>query len=63
MPVAEIIASLFDAVVRQNLSTLMRGNTPLPRVLLLGGPNRFFRGLREAWRHHLQSEAWSNDRD
>lgn len=53
VPVEEIIASLFDAVVCQNLATLAKGNTPLPEVLLLGGPNMFFRGLREAWRAHL----------
>ena len=51
--VEEIIASLFEAVVYQNLATLTRGNTPLPEILLLGGPNLFFRGLQEAWRHHL----------
>ena len=51
--VEEIIASLFEAVVYQNLATLTRGNTPLPEVLLLGGPNLFFHGLQEAWRHHL----------
>lgn len=50
----EIIASLFDAVVYQNLSQLTKGNTPLPKVLLLGGPNLFYRGLQEAWRVHLQ---------
>ncbi len=49
----EIIASLFEAVVYQNLGTLTKGNTPTPDVLLLGGPNLFFRGLQEAWRHHL----------
>jgi predicted CoA-substrate-specific enzyme activase len=53
VPVEEIIASLFEAVVYQNLATLTRGNTPLPQVLLLGGPNLFFTGLQEAWRHHL----------
>jgi predicted CoA-substrate-specific enzyme activase len=53
VPVEEIIASLFEAVVYQNLSTLTKGNTPTPGVLLLGGPNLFFRGLQEAWRHHL----------
>ncbi|HEU5191430.1 MAG TPA: BadF/BadG/BcrA/BcrD ATPase family protein [Methylomirabilota bacterium] len=51
--VEEIIASLFEAVVYQNLATLTKGNTPSPEVLLLGGPNLFFRGLQEAWRHHL----------
>lgn len=53
VPVEEIIASLFEAVVHQNLSTLTRGNTPTPEILLLGGPNLFFKGLQEAWRHHL----------
>ena len=53
VPVEEIIASLFEAVVYQNLATLTKGNTPMPEVLLLGGPNLFFRGLQEAWRLHL----------
>lgn len=53
--VEEIIASLFEAVVYQNLATLTKGNTPLPEVLLLGGPNLFFKGLREAWSHHLKN--------
>jgi predicted CoA-substrate-specific enzyme activase len=53
VPVAEIIASLYEAVIYQNLATLTKGNTPRPNVLLLGGPNLFFRGLQEAWRHHL----------
>lgn len=58
VPVEEIIASLFDAVVSQNLATLTKGNTPRPQVLLLGGPNLFFKGLREAWEHHL-IKLWS----
>lgn len=53
VPVEEIIASLFEAVVYQNLATLTKGNTPTPQVLLLGGPNLFFTGLQQAWRHHL----------
>jgi predicted CoA-substrate-specific enzyme activase len=55
--VEEIIASLFEAVVYQNLATLTRGNTPAPEILLLGGPNLFFTGLQEAWRHHL-TKLW-----
>ena len=58
VPVDEIIASLFEAVVYQNLATLTKGNTPLPDVLLLGGPNLFFKGLQEAWRHHL-AKLWA----
>ncbi|OLC00759.1 MAG: activase [Candidatus Rokubacteria bacterium 13_1_40CM_68_15] len=57
VPVEEIIASLFEAVVYQNLATLTKGNTPLPEVLLLGGPNLFFAGLQQAWRHHL-TKLW-----
>lgn len=55
VPVEEIIASLFEAVVYQNLATLTKGNTPTPEVLLLGGPNLFFKGLQQAWRHHLKN--------
>jgi predicted CoA-substrate-specific enzyme activase len=55
VPVEEIIASLFEAVVYQNLATLTKGNTPTPQVLLLGGPNLFFAGLQQAWRHHLMN--------
>jgi predicted CoA-substrate-specific enzyme activase len=58
VPVDEIIASLYEAVVYQNLATLTKGNTPQPGVLLLGGPNLFFRGLQEAWRHHL-GKLWA----
>jgi predicted CoA-substrate-specific enzyme activase len=58
VPVEEIIASLFEAVVYQNLATLTKGNTPMPEVLLLGGPNLFFIGLQEAWRHHL-GKLWA----
>jgi predicted CoA-substrate-specific enzyme activase len=53
--VEEIIASLFEAVVYQNLATLAKGNTPMPEVLLLGGPNLFFRGLQQAWRKRLMA--------
>jgi predicted CoA-substrate-specific enzyme activase len=58
VPVEEVIASLFEAVVYQNLATLTKGNTPRPEVLLLGGPNLFFRGLQEAWRRHL-TRLWT----
>ena len=61
VPVDEIIASLYEAVIYQNLATLTKGNTPRPNVLLLGGPNLFFRGLQEAWRHHL-GQIWAERR-
>jgi predicted CoA-substrate-specific enzyme activase len=58
VPVEEIMASLFEAVVQQNLATLTKGNTPTPQVLLLGGPNLFFTGLQQAWRRHL-TRLWT----
>ena len=61
VPVEEIIASLYEAVVYQNLATLTKGNTPTPQVLLLGGPNLFFNGLQQAWRHHL-GKLWRERR-
>jgi predicted CoA-substrate-specific enzyme activase len=53
LPPAELMASLFDAIVLQNLTVLTRGHTLRPDVLLLGGPNAFIRGMREAWQHHI----------
>jgi activator of 2-hydroxyglutaryl-CoA dehydratase/predicted nucleotide-binding protein (sugar kinase/HSP70/actin superfamily) len=53
VPPAELMASLFDAIVLQNLTVLTRGSTLLPNVLLLGGPNAFLRGMREAWQHNI----------
>jgi activator of 2-hydroxyglutaryl-CoA dehydratase len=47
------MASLFEAIVLQNLSVLTRGHTLHPHVLLLGGPNGFIRGMREAWQANI----------
>jgi len=52
-PPDELMASLFDAIVLQNLTVLTRGHTLRPHVLLLGGPNTFIRGMREAWQHNI----------
>src|ERR671931_69023 len=52
-PSDELMASLFDAIVLQNLTVLTRGHTLRPHVLLLGGPNCFIRGMREAWQHNI----------
>src|SRR5579885_989767 len=52
-PPDELMASLFDAIVLQNLTVLTRGNTLRPHVLLLGGPNTFIRGMREAWQANI----------
>ena len=54
VPADELMASLFDAIVLQNLTVLTRGNTLRPQVLLLGGPNVLIRGMREAWQHRLE---------
>src|SRR5690606_12985934 len=52
-PPDELMASLFDAIVLQNLTVLTRGNTLRPHVLLLGGPNTFIKGMREAWQENI----------
>ena len=52
-PPDELMASLFEAIVLQNLTVLTRGNTLRPHVLLLGGPNTFIRGMREAWQENI----------
>src|SRR5262245_39400429 len=49
----ELMASLFEAIVGQNLSVLTRGNTLRPHVLLLGGPNTYIRGMVEAWKFNI----------
>jgi predicted CoA-substrate-specific enzyme activase len=52
-PPDELMASLFEAIVLQNLTVLTRGHTLKPHVLLLGGPNSFIRGMREAWQANI----------
>jgi activator of 2-hydroxyglutaryl-CoA dehydratase/predicted nucleotide-binding protein (sugar kinase/HSP70/actin superfamily) len=53
VPAEELMASLFDSLVQQNLSVLTRGHTLLPRVVLLGGPNHYIQGMRECWRQAI----------
>src|ERR1039457_4797451 len=53
VPPDELMASLFEAIVMQNLSVLTRGNTLLPVVLLLGGPNCYIKGMRDCWKHNI----------
>ena len=53
VPESDLMASLFHAIVLQNLSVLTRGNTLMPEVFLLGGPNAYFPGLQVAWRKGL----------
>src|SRR5579859_5134880 len=52
-PSDELMASLFEDIVLQNLSVLTRGHTLRPHVLLLGGPNGFIKGMREAWQANI----------
>ncbi|MDH5627378.1 MAG: acyl-CoA dehydratase activase-related protein, partial [Candidatus Krumholzibacteria bacterium] len=53
IPTDELMASLFEAIIGQNLSVLTRGHTLRPEVILLGGPNTYIRGMREAWQHNI----------
>lgn len=57
VPSHEIMNSLADAIVMQNLTVLTRGNTLMPKVLLLGGPNTYLPFLQECWRMRI-SELW-----
>src|SRR6516164_2202617 len=53
VPPNELMASLFEAIVMQNLSVLTRGNTLQPVVLLLGGPNCYIKGMRDCWKANI----------
>jgi len=57
VPEDELLISLFDAIVIQNLTVLTRGYTLRPKVLLLGGPNTFFPALVESWKYHFK-QIW-----
>ncbi len=57
IPGDEILNSLADAIVQQNLSVLTRGNTLKHKVLLLGGPNTYLGFLQQCWRERIP-EAW-----
>src|SRR5437763_4433627 len=53
VPPDELMASLFESIVQQNLSVLTRGNTLRPVVLLLGGPNCYIKGMRDCWKANI----------
>ena len=57
IPKDEVLNSLADAIVNQNLSVLTRGNTLRSRVLLLGGPNTYLPFLQDCWRKRIP-ETW-----
>lgn len=57
IPSDEVLCSLADAIVLQNLSVLTRGSTLRHRVLLLGGPNTYLPFLQDCWRKRIP-ETW-----
>lgn len=57
IPSNEVLNSLADAIVMQNLSVLTRGNTLRHKVLLLGGPNTFLPFMQQCWRKRIP-ETW-----
>jgi predicted CoA-substrate-specific enzyme activase len=57
IPKGEVLNSLADAIVLQNLSVLTRGSTLKPKVLLLGGPNTYLPFLQDCWRQRIP-ETW-----
>jgi activator of 2-hydroxyglutaryl-CoA dehydratase/predicted nucleotide-binding protein (sugar kinase/HSP70/actin superfamily) len=59
IPSNEIMCSLADAIVMQNLSVLTRGNTLRAKVLLLGGPNTYLPFLQECWRKRIP-QTWED---
>jgi len=57
VPAPEVMNSLADAIVMQNLTVLTRGNTLRGKVLLLGGPNTYLPFLQACWRVRIP-ETW-----
>ena len=53
VPPDELMASLFESIIQQNMSVLTRGHTLRPKVLLLGGPNCYIKGMRDCWVHNI----------
>jgi len=53
VPPNELMASLFEAIIQQNLAVLTRGNTLRPVVLLLGGPNTYIKGMQDCWKYNI----------
>jgi predicted CoA-substrate-specific enzyme activase len=53
VPPNELMASLFEAIIQQNLAVLTRGNTLRPVVLLLGGPNTYITGMQDCWKFNI----------
>src|SRR5271165_6970302 len=68
IPSNEVLCSLADAIVLQNLSVLTRGGTLRHKVALLGGPNTYLPFLQECWRLRIpqtwdeRGYQWPKDR-
>ncbi len=58
IPKEDIMNSLADAIVNQNLSVLTRGNTLQDEIILLGGPNTYLPFLVSCWKHRVR-EIWA----
>ena len=57
IPANEVLCSLADAIVLQNLSVLTRGGTLKHKVCLLGGPNTYLPFLQDCWRLRIP-QTW-----
>ena len=57
IPHADILASVFNAVVYQTLATLSRGRSPQSQVLFCGGPLTFIPNLRQKFIQALNLKA------
>jgi activator of 2-hydroxyglutaryl-CoA dehydratase/predicted nucleotide-binding protein (sugar kinase/HSP70/actin superfamily) len=59
IPQDQVLCSLADAIVMQNLSVLTRGSTLKARVMLLGGPNTYLPFLQDCWRLRIP-QTWKD---
>lgn len=53
VPADQLMASLFESIIQQNISVLTRGHTLMPEVLLLGGPNCYIKGMKDCWKFNI----------
>ncbi|MEZ4692088.1 MAG: hypothetical protein R3A12_18800 [Ignavibacteria bacterium] len=53
VPADQLMASLFESIIQQNISVLTRGHTLMPEVLLLGGPNFYIKGMKDCWKFNI----------
>lgn len=53
----EIFVSLCNAIVKQNLEVLVKGNVLRDKVVLLGGPHTYLKAFTDLWRMHIP-QTW-----